>query len=178
MLLCVHQSLLAVSIFWWIQVAMFQLLRARTSREAALRACRSFSSVGDKKKAIIVGGCGSLGEAVTQRFSDQGWSCLSIDYKESEVPSTSSIVLSSSSSTSMLWSAEVEKVREECVTKGYKGVEAVIHAGGSFAGGDVNQTDFPASLEHLWYSNVQSAALSAHLAGNFLKDGGFVALTG
>ena len=119
-----------------------------------------------------------MGDAVTQRFSDQGWSCLSVDFKKSEVSSTSSIVLPSPSSSSMSWSAEVEKVREECETKGFQSVEAVIHAGGSWAGGNVNQTDFPASLEHLWYANVQSAALSAHLAGMYLNEGGFFSLTG
>ena len=160
---------------------MFQLLRTRVSG-ATPRLCRAFGgSAGEKKKAVIVGGCGSLGDAVTRRFSEEGWSCLSIDFKSNENPSTSSIVLSTPSSFSsppISWSAEVERVREECKSKGFQGVDAVIHAGGSWAGGNVNDMDFPSSLDHLWHANVQSAALSAHLAGACLKNGGFFSLTG
>ena len=175
-----------VVIGYWGSDQMFNLMRTRAAAREVLRTCikvgkyssGSGSGIGSEKKVIIIGGCGSLGNAITHRFANENWSCLSVDFTASKVVSTSSILLSPTSSTSASWPEDVKRVREECVSNGFEDVDAVIHAGGSWAGSNVNSNDFPSSLEHLWLANVQSAALSAHLAGKYLKEGGMVALTG
>ena len=55
---------------------------------------------------------------------------------------------------------------------------AVVHAGGGWAGSDPGEDSFPVSLEVMWEANVKSAALAAHAAGALLRPGGMLTLTG
>jgi NAD(P)-dependent dehydrogenase (short-subunit alcohol dehydrogenase family) len=111
---------------------------------------------------------------VIQKFAEANWSIACVDFQQSVVPNTTSVLLDGQSS----WPADVDRVREECKKAGFTTVTAVIHAGGSWAGSQVDSEDFANSLEHMWSANVRSAALAAHLAGTLLQKNGMLTLTG
>ena len=126
-----------VVIGYWGSDQMFNLMRTRAAAREVLRTCikvgkyssGSGSEIGSEKKVIIIGSCGSLGNAITHRFANENWSCLSVDFTASEVVSTSSILLSPTSSTSASWPEDVKRVREECVREacGVCGVVNMVH---------------------------------------------------
>ena len=73
----------------------------------------------------------------------------SVDFQPSSRAGVSSLVLSSPEQHKH-WPDEVKRIRKECVELGFGGVDAVVHAAGSWAGGDVRSDEFANSLEHLW----------------------------
>jgi dihydropteridine reductase len=134
------------------------------------------------KRAVVVGGNGALGRAVVQRFlAREGWQVASVDFAESSARGVHSVVLSDAAGSDGGdgGGGARESLRAWASGGGVQGgVQAVVHAAGSWAGSAVDADDFAASLEHLWSANVRSAALAANLAGNLLAPGGMFTLTG
>lgn len=56
-------------------------------------------------------------------------------------------------------------------------LDAVICVAGGWAGGNA-KTDLAKNADLMWRQSVWSSSISAAVAANFLKDGGFLAMTG
>ena len=124
------------------------------------------------RRALVVGGCGCLGQAVVQVFEKAGWECTSVDLAPSE-DASHNIELEAGES----FTDSAEQMARQLKADG-SGFQAVIHAAGGWAGSDAGSDDFPGSLQSMWDVNIQSAALAAHAAGICLQPKGMLTLTG
>ena len=150
-------------------------LARRPARPAALASCarRQLSSGpvqgGTFGRCIVIGGCGSLGAAVVERFA-ANWHTTSVDFHESAA-ADANVLLQEGESLS----ANAERLLGSLDRSGY---DMVVHAAGGWAGSDPGSAEFPGSLEYLWRVNVESAALAAQAAGSELRPNGMLVLTG
>lgn len=144
---------------------------AATTAAACRRHFATASSGG--KACLVVGGGGALGRATVQKFAESGWECTSLDFMPNEHAKW--LVLLQQGEE---FAESSRRVLEELQIAQPAGFNAIVHAGGGWAGSDPGDEAFPESLEFLWDVNVKSAALAAHIAGSMLRRGGNLTLTG
>lgn len=61
--------------------------------------------------------------------------------------------------------------------KGEK-VDGIICVAGGWAGGNAAHKDFVKNSELMWKQSVWSSIIAANIAAEYLKEGGFLSLTG
>ena len=124
------------------------------------------------KHVLVYSGAGQLGTAVAKNFKDKGWVTHCIDFCKND-ESDNNVVLSPSESTKENVAKVVHDLKEKRVA-----LDAVVCVAGGWLGGSVKQGSIFDGVDQMWTFNAQSSIAAAHIATNFLKEGGLLVLTG
>jgi len=127
---------------------------------------------GDARHVLVYGGAGQLGATVVKEYKDRGWVTLCVDFRKND-SSDVNIVLSPLESTK----DNVSKVVAELNSRKI-GLNAVVCVAGGWLGGNVKDESIFDGIDQMFTYNVQSSIAAAHIATNFLKEGGLLVLTG
>ncbi|XP_063987727.1 dihydropteridine reductase [Diachasmimorpha longicaudata] len=125
-------------------------------------------------RVFVYGGKGALGSACVTKFKSQNWWVGSIDMKANDAADANVIVKGEQS-----WKEQeayiLDQVKE--ILNGEK-VDGVICVAGGWAGGNAANKDFLTNTELMWKQSVWSSTIAASIAAHYLKEGGFLSLTG
>ncbi|XP_015113328.1 dihydropteridine reductase [Diachasma alloeum] len=125
-------------------------------------------------RVFVYGGKGALGSACVAKFKSQNWWVGSIDMKANDAADANVIVKGEHS-----WKEQeahiLDQVKE--ILNGEK-VDGVICVAGGWAGGNAASKDFLKNTELMWKQSVWSSTIAASIAAHYLKEGGFLSLTG
>ncbi|XP_034945225.1 dihydropteridine reductase [Chelonus insularis] len=125
-------------------------------------------------RVFVYGGKGALGSACVTQFKAKNWWVGSIDMKANEAADANVIVNGDHSwkeqETSIL--AQVKDILKE------EKVDGIICVAGGWAGGNASHKDFLSNTELMWKQSVWSSTIAASIAAHYLKEGGFLSLTG
>lgn len=69
----------------------------------------------------------------------------------------------------------MEQVKD--ILKGEK-IDGIICVAGGWAGGNAASKDYLKNTELMWRQSVWSSTIAASIAAHYLKEGGFLSLTG
>ncbi|KAF7393168.1 dihydropteridine reductase [Vespula maculifrons] len=125
-------------------------------------------------RVIIYGGKGALGSACVSQFKSKNWWVGSIDMKPNETADANIVV-----NANRNWQEQESDILSEIknILKEDK-VDGVICVAGGWAGGNASSSDFIKNNDLMWKQSVWSSAIAASIASHYLKQGGFLALTG
>jgi dihydropteridine reductase len=124
--------------------------------------------------AIVFGGCGSLGKAVVQELSANGFRPISIDPMNNAAAHWNIVVRPS-------WSMHEQSA---VISQGLKDiiqsdkVSNVFCAAGGWRGGSIRDGDFLHVFSESHRVNVEPAILAAFYGAQYLANGGLLTLTG
>ncbi|XP_011302020.1 dihydropteridine reductase [Fopius arisanus] len=125
-------------------------------------------------RVIVYGGKGALGSACVTKFKSQNWWVGCIDMKANDAADANVIVKGEHS-----WKEQeihiLDQVKE--ILNGEK-VDGVICVAGGWAGGNSASKDFLKNTELMWKQSVWSSIIASSIATHYLKEGGFLSLTG
>lgn len=109
---------------------------------------------------MVVGGAGALGKTLVSRLIAAGLTTTSVDlFKNAEASRSVELDVKSD------WTDVGARVTQELKALHVGGVHAVFHVAGGWVGGGVTDPEFLGSVDRMWKLNVQSAALTASIAG-------------
>lgn len=125
-------------------------------------------------RVFVYGGKGALGSVCISQFKSKNWWVGSIDMKENESADVSIIVEAEHN-----WKEQEIHILEQVkdILKGEK-IDGIICVAGGWAGGNAISKDFINNTELMWKQSVWSSTIAASIAANYLKEGGFLTLTG
>ena len=147
-----------------------QAYRSRTSKHTMATA----SAAAAKQAVIVVGGAGVLGKSVVERIraSSTHLSVINFDYLPNPHATHSVPLMPATGSVTWHETAAhaLTEVRALLRLESGPALEcrAVLHVAGGWCGGGVSDAGFLESVDRMWRFNVQSAALTAHMAGLFM----------
>ncbi|XP_011504611.1 PREDICTED: dihydropteridine reductase [Ceratosolen solmsi marchali] len=125
-------------------------------------------------RVVIYGGKGALGSACVDTFISKNWWVGSIDTKPN-----------CNANENIVVNIEQNCVEQEQIIlaelKGILGdnkLDGIICVAGGWAGGDAANKDFIKNSDLMWKQSVWSSIIAAKIASQYLKEGGFLALTG
>lgn len=124
-------------------------------------------------RVLVYGGKGALGAACVSHFKTQNYWVGSIDLTPNEQADASIIVPRDEPWVNQ--EQEVVKKVDEALN-GEK-LDAIICVAGGWAGGNAKE-DLAKNADLMWKQSVWTSAISATVGAKYLKDGGFLALTG
>ncbi|XP_012230000.1 dihydropteridine reductase [Linepithema humile] len=125
-------------------------------------------------RIIVYGGKGALGSTCISQFKSQNWWVGSIDMKPNEQANANIIVNPDNN-----WQEQQTEILAQIkdVLKDGK-VDGIICVAGGWAGGNAAHKDFVKNSDLMWKQSVWSSVIAANIAAEFLKEGGFLSLTG
>ncbi|XP_035737161.1 dihydropteridine reductase-like [Vespa mandarinia] len=125
-------------------------------------------------RVIIYGGNGALGSACVSQFKSKNWWVGSIDMKPNETADANIVVNGNRN-----WQDQESDILSEIkdILKEDK-IDGVICVAGGWAGGNVSSSNFIKNNDLTWKQSVWSSTIAASIASHYLKQGGFLALTG
>ncbi|XP_029669911.1 dihydropteridine reductase isoform X1 [Formica exsecta] len=125
-------------------------------------------------RIIVYGGKGALGSACVSQFKAQNWWVGSIDMKPNEQADVSVIV-----NPDHNWQQQQTEILTQIndTLKDEK-VDGIICVAGGWAGGNAAHKDFIKNNDLMWKQSVWSSIIAASIATQYLKEGGFLSLTG
>ncbi|ORZ33794.1 hypothetical protein BCR44DRAFT_99023, partial [Catenaria anguillulae PL171] len=125
--------------------------------------------------ALVYGGAGALGRAIVTHFQSKlpGWSVVSVDRA---VNSDASLNITAPPGAS--WT-DTRQLIASSLPKDTKHLDAIICVAGGWQGGSASSPDFLSSVETSLTQSVQTSAIAAALAAQYLRPhGGLLVLTG
>ncbi|XP_050458400.1 dihydropteridine reductase [Cataglyphis hispanica] len=125
-------------------------------------------------RVIVYGGKGALGSACVSQFKAQNWWVGSIDMKPNEQADVSVIV-----NPDHNWQQQQTEILAQIndTLKDEK-VDGIICVAGGWAGGNAAHKDFIKNSDLMWKQSVWSSVIATSIATQYLKEGGFLSLTG
>jgi len=126
----------------------------------------------NERHVLVYGGAGQLGATVVKHFKDNRWQTLCVDFRKNDNAEVN-IVLSPLESTK----DNVAKVVSELNSCKIK-LNAVVCVAGGWLGGNVKDESIFDGIDQMFTFNVQSSIAAAHIATNFLQEGGLLVITG
>ncbi|XP_012543729.1 dihydropteridine reductase isoform X1 [Monomorium pharaonis] len=125
-------------------------------------------------RIIVYGGKGALGSACVSQFKSQNWWVGSIDMKPNEQADANVIVNPDNN-----WQQQQTEILSQVkdVLKNEK-VDGIICVAGGWAGGNAAHKDFVKNSDLMWKQSIWSSVIAASIAAEYLKEGGFLSLTG
>ncbi|KAI4499338.1 hypothetical protein M0802_005598 [Mischocyttarus mexicanus] len=125
-------------------------------------------------RVIVYGGKGALGSVCVSQFKSKNWWVGSIDMKPNE-DADANIVLKATKN----WEEQETDILKELKTiLNENKVDGIICVAGGWAGGNASSSDFIKNNDLMWKQSVWSSAIAAEIACHYLKNEGFLALTG
>ncbi|XP_074114325.1 dihydropteridine reductase [Cotesia typhae] len=125
-------------------------------------------------RVFIYGGKGALGSVCVSQFKAKKWWVGNIDMKENESADVN-IVVNSSHTWKEQESTIISQMKE--ILKDEK-LDGIICVAGGWAGGNAAHKDFLENSELMWKQSVWSSTIASSIAVHYLKEGGFLSLTG
>lgn len=125
-------------------------------------------------RVIVYGGKGALGSTCVSLFKSKNWWVGSIDMKSNET-ADANIVVDSQRNWLEQESDILSQIKD--ILKEDK-VDGVICVAGGWAGGNASNKDFIKNSDMMWKQSVWSSTIAASIASHYLKEGGFLTLTG
>lgn len=126
------------------------------------------------QRVLVYGGCGALGSSCVQFFKNKSWWVGSIDTKQNDEADKSFIV-----NVADPWLQQEESICSAVSSAlGSEKLDAIICVAGGWAGGSAASEDFIKNADLMWKQSVWSSCIAATLSNKFLKEGGFLTLTG
>eukprot|EP01129_Flabellula_baltica_P005844 TRINITY_DN2143_c1_g1_i1.p1 TRINITY_DN2143_c1_g1~~TRINITY_DN2143_c1_g1_i1.p1 ORF type:complete len:257 (-),score=78.24 TRINITY_DN2143_c1_g1_i1:39-809(-) len=130
---------------------------------------RQYSSSGEKK-TLVLGGSGSLGSALVSALKAEGYSVISVDFRDNN--EADAVVTLDAQKGLVDMSSDVgEKIGDQAF-------DLVACVAGGWAGGAPGDSGFVQSCSQMIDMNLNSAILASDLAGKYLNQGGLFVLTG
>lgn len=125
-------------------------------------------------RVIVYGGKGALGSACVSQFKSKNWWVGSIDMKPNEIADANIIVNSERN-----WQEQESDILDQIknILKDDK-VDGIICVAGGWAGGNASNKDFIKNSDLMWKQSIWSSTIAASIASHYLKEGGFLTLTG
>ncbi|EGI59995.1 PREDICTED: dihydropteridine reductase [Acromyrmex echinatior] len=125
-------------------------------------------------RVIVYGGKGALGSACVSQFKSQNWWVGSIDMQPNEQADANVIVKPDNN-----WQEQQTEILTQVkdILKNEK-VDGIICVAGGWAGGNAAHKDFVKNSDLMWKQSVWSSIIAASIAAEYLKEGGFLSLTG
>ncbi|XP_014272170.1 dihydropteridine reductase [Halyomorpha halys] len=126
------------------------------------------------QRVLVYGGCGALGSTCVKFFKNKSWWVGSIDTKANDEADKNFIV-----NVADPW-LEQEATLSSAISSalGNNKFDAIICVAGGWAGGNAASEDFLKNSDLMWKQSVWSSCIAASLSNKFLKEGGFLTLTG
>ncbi|KAJ8687032.1 hypothetical protein QAD02_022826 [Eretmocerus hayati] len=125
-------------------------------------------------KVLVYGGKGALGSACVNTFKSKNWWVGSIDMKQNEAADANIVV----NVEQNLIEQEQNILSQVKEILGDDKVDGVICVAGGWAGGNAANKDFVKNSDLMWKQSVWSSVIAAKIASQYLKEGGFLSLTG
>ncbi|KAK0080409.1 hypothetical protein PV325_013988 [Microctonus aethiopoides] len=125
-------------------------------------------------RVFIYGGKGALGSACIVQFKSKNWWVGCIDMRANEAADANIIVNGNDS-----WKQQEINILSQVkdILKGEK-VDGIICVAGGWAGGNSVDKDFLTNTELMLKQSIWSSIIAASIAAQYLKEGGFLSLTG
>lgn len=120
--------------------------------------------------ALVIGGNGSLGRAVVNRYVSEGWETTSCDVTEN-TNANHNVALAANAD----WKEHVQAMERAI---GEQSFDGIICCAGGWAGGSLDSDELFASVELMLQLNLFSALSAARVATKCLADRGLLVLTG
>jgi dihydropteridine reductase len=123
---------------------------------------------------LIYGGSGALGRQLVNAFNAKGHVTVSVDLFRNDAAGIN-IIMSKELDTMTLQAAWI---KQQLVANGVEQLDALICVAGGWAGGNAAAADTLHNAELMIKQSVYSSFVAAHVAAEYVKEGGFVLLTG
>ncbi|KAL7299992.1 dihydropteridine reductase [Trichogramma pretiosum] len=129
------------------------------------------SSIG---RVIVYGGKGALGNVCVNTFKTHNYWVGSIDMKINEA-ADANIVINNEHN----WLEQEENILSQVKELlGEEKLDGVICVAGGWAGGNASNKDFVKNTDLMCKQSIWSSVIAAKVAAHYLKEGGFLSLTG
>mmetsp|Transcript_2023 Transcript_2023/g.2107 ORF Transcript_2023/g.2107 Transcript_2023/m.2107 type:complete len:234 (+) Transcript_2023:155-856(+) len=125
-------------------------------------------------RALVVGGAGNLGRSFVSALNKAGYQAINLDLKKNP-DARSNIILDASKNMSQQMNEISAQISDDL--KGNK-LSSVFCAAGGWREGSIRDDNFFDALHQMQAMNVDTAALSCHLASKYVVRNGLVLLTG
>lgn len=120
------------------------------------------------KRALVIGGAGALGRAVTKSFK-VNWEVTSVDLQPNPEAKQSVLIQPQDSA----------ETQATTLAKSLQGkYNAILCVAGGFTMGSIASADVFAQWRQMMELNVMPSLMTAHLATKFLEDQGLLVFTG
>lgn len=126
------------------------------------------------KKALVIGGSGSLGKAIVKELKNKSFQIISIDINENK-EANYNIIINKQHNLSYQYHSIRNNINNYLSGHLFQGV---FCAAGGWMGGKIGDENFLNILEKMNFMNLETAALSSNLAINYLENNGTLILTG
>eukprot|EP01080_Neovahlkampfia_damariscottae_P001620 gene1620-12745_t len=126
------------------------------------------------KNVLVYGGKGALGQAIVKKFNSMRWTTISLDFTANKNASKN---ITPNSTDNFLEQSDFISNEIKLALKNQK-LDAVITVAGGWSGGNVKSDDFLKNLNLMIQQSVHTSAIGAKIAADYLKDDGFLLLTG
>ncbi|KAF5274583.1 hypothetical protein FQA39_LY07195 [Lamprigera yunnana] len=126
------------------------------------------------RRVLVYGGNGALGSVILKHFKREGWWALVIDTQDNP-QADETVFVPADPGLGEQEQVVVADVKSRLSPNAK--FEAIICVAGGWAGGNL-QSDFAFTSELMWRQSVCSSVIASCLAAHFLKDKGFLMLTG
>ena len=125
-------------------------------------------------KAIVFGGAGNLGKTFVTALTQAGLKPICVDIVPNNEAFSNVKVNPASSMASQLRNINSEILKNI----GNDNLSCVFSAAGGWRGGSIHDEDFLENISKMHNINVETAAMAAHVASNFVCKNGLLLLTG
>lgn len=126
------------------------------------------------KKAIVVGGSGTLGKTLIKDLKEKSFKIISLDINENK-EANYNILINKNQSLSLQYNIITNNIQTILSGSLFSGVFCTA---GGWMGGKIGDNNFLNILEQMNLMNLETAALSSNLAVNYLDNNGLLILTG
>ncbi|XP_058809170.1 dihydropteridine reductase [Phymastichus coffea] len=125
-------------------------------------------------RVFVYGGKGALGSVCVSTFKTKNWWVGSIDMKPNGAADANVIV-----NVEQNWIDQENSILNQIQEiLGENKLDGVICVAGGWAGGNAANKDFIKNSDMMWKQSVWSSVIAAKIASQYLKEDGFLSLTG